>query len=69
MLLSLAVRARRGKVETGSEGMIGEIGSAVTELAPAGKVLFTESIGMRSRWARGRRRGDSGDAIERLRLT
>ena len=39
MLLSLAVRARRGKVETGSEGMIGLTGSAITELAPAGKVF------------------------------
>jgi membrane-bound serine protease (ClpP class) len=26
-------------VETGIEGMIGEIGSAVTDLAPAGKVF------------------------------
>jgi len=38
-LLSLAVRARRNKVETGSEGMIGETGSAVTELAPEGKIF------------------------------
>ena len=29
-LLSLVVRARRNKVETGSEGMIGETGAAVT---------------------------------------
>jgi membrane-bound serine protease (ClpP class) len=38
-LLSLAVRARRNKVETGSEGMIGETGSAITELAPEGKIF------------------------------
>ena len=38
-LLSLAVRARRNKVETGSEGMIGETGAAVTELAPEGKIF------------------------------
>lgn len=38
-LLSLAVRARRNKVETGSEGMIGATGAAVTELAPEGKVF------------------------------
>ena len=38
-LLSLAVRARRGKVETGSEGMIGETGEAITELAPEGKIF------------------------------
>ena len=30
-LLSLALRARRNKVETGSEGMIGETGAAVTD--------------------------------------
>jgi membrane-bound serine protease (ClpP class) len=39
LLLTLAVRARRGKVETGVEGMIGSIGAAVTELTPAGKIL------------------------------
>jgi membrane-bound serine protease (ClpP class) len=39
MLLSLVMRARRGKVETGREGMVGLIGSAVTELAPEGKVF------------------------------
>ena len=38
-LLSLAIRARRNKVETGAEGMIGETGSALTALAPEGKVL------------------------------
>ncbi|HEX3745192.1 MAG TPA: nodulation protein NfeD [Bryobacteraceae bacterium] len=38
-LLSLAMRARRNKVETGSEGMIGETGSVVTELAPEGKIF------------------------------
>ena len=38
-LLSLAVRARRNKVETGREGMIGETGAAITDLSPAGKVF------------------------------
>jgi membrane-bound serine protease (ClpP class) len=38
-LLSLALRARRNKVETGAEGMIGKTGSALTALAPEGKVL------------------------------
>ena len=38
-LLSLAVRARRNKVVTGTEGMIGETGAAVTPLAPLGKVF------------------------------
>lgn len=39
LLLSLAVRARRNKVGTGGEGMIGETGAAVTELAPEGKIF------------------------------
>jgi len=39
MLVTLAVRARLSKVETGSEGMIGITGSAVTELKPEGKVF------------------------------
>ena len=39
LLLSLAMRARSAKVETGSEGMIGQLGAAITELAPAGKVF------------------------------
>jgi membrane-bound serine protease (ClpP class) len=38
-LLSLVMRARRTKVETGGEGMIGETGAAITELAPEGKVF------------------------------
>jgi membrane-bound serine protease (ClpP class) len=38
-LLSLAVRARRNKVVTGAEGMIGETGSAITPLSPGGMVL------------------------------
>jgi len=39
LLLSLAVRARRNKVETGSEGMIGVTGTAYTALTPEGKVF------------------------------
>jgi membrane-bound serine protease (ClpP class) len=39
-LLSLVVRARRTKVETGGEGMIGETGAAITELAPEGKIFI-----------------------------
>jgi membrane-bound serine protease (ClpP class) len=38
-LVSLAVRARSNKVVTGKQGMIGEIGSAVTELTPGGTVF------------------------------
>jgi membrane-bound serine protease (ClpP class) len=38
-LMTLVIRARRNKVVTGSEGMIGEIGVARTPLEPAGKVF------------------------------
>jgi membrane-bound serine protease (ClpP class) len=39
LLLSLAIRARRNKAQTGAEGMVGEIGSAMTALEPAGKIF------------------------------
>ncbi len=39
LLVSLAMRARRAKVETGTEGMVGQTGSAITDLAPSGKVF------------------------------
>ncbi len=38
-LLTIVLRARRGKVETGEEGMVGLTGSAITDLAPEGKVF------------------------------
>jgi len=38
-LMSIAVRARRNKIVTGEQGLIGEIGIARTPLAPAGKVF------------------------------
>jgi membrane-bound serine protease (ClpP class) len=38
LLLTLVVRARANKVVTGSAGMVGEAGVAITALAPAGKV-------------------------------
>ncbi len=38
-LLSLAMRARRNKVVTGPEGMIGEIGAVITPLELEGKVF------------------------------
>jgi len=38
-LMSIAVRARRNKVVTGEQGLIGEIGIAQTPLAPVGKVF------------------------------
>jgi len=38
-LMSIAVRARRNKIVTGEQGLIGEVGIAKSELAPAGKVF------------------------------
>jgi len=38
-LMSIAVRARRNKVVTGQQGLVGEIGIAQTPLAPNGKVF------------------------------
>jgi len=35
----LALRAQRGVVVTGSEGMVGKVGTALTDLNPAGKVF------------------------------
>jgi membrane-bound serine protease (ClpP class) len=69
-LLSLAVRARRNKVETGSEGMIGETGAAVTELAPEGKILvhgeYWDAVSPRPVAIGGRVRVT---AIDKLKLT
>jgi membrane-bound serine protease (ClpP class) len=39
VLLSLVLRARRNKVVTGAEGMLGEIGTVLTPLDPGGKVF------------------------------
>jgi membrane-bound serine protease (ClpP class) len=38
-LMRVALRARRNKIVTGAEGLVGEIGIAQTTLAPAGKVV------------------------------
>jgi membrane-bound serine protease (ClpP class) len=38
-LMSIAWRARRNKITTGSQGIIGELGVACTDLAPNGKVF------------------------------
>jgi membrane-bound serine protease (ClpP class) len=38
-LMSIAVRARRNKIVTGTQGLIGEIGIAQSSLTPAGKVF------------------------------
>jgi len=38
-LVTLAVKARANKAVTGSEGMIGQIGVAVGDLAPEGHIM------------------------------
>lgn len=43
-LMSLALKARRNKVTTGVEGLIGEVGMAQTALAPKGKVFVHGEI-------------------------
>jgi len=70
LLLSLAVRARRAKVVTGSEAMVGEVGAAITEMAPAGKVFvhgeYWDATSLRPAAAGARVRVT---AIDKLRLT
>ncbi|HEY2013733.1 MAG TPA: nodulation protein NfeD [Bryobacteraceae bacterium] len=69
-LLSLAVRARRNKVETGSDGMIGEVGAAITELSPDGKVFvhgeYWDAVSLRPAAAGARVRVTG---IDKLKLT
>lgn len=43
-LMTLALRARRNKVVTGEQGLIGEVGVALSPLTPRGKVLLHGSI-------------------------
>jgi membrane-bound serine protease (ClpP class) len=38
-LMSIALRARRNKIVTGEQGLVGEIGIAQTALSPAGKIF------------------------------
>lgn len=38
-LMSIALRARRNKIVTGEQGLVGEVGVAETALAPSGKVF------------------------------
>jgi membrane-bound serine protease (ClpP class) len=43
-LMTIALRARRNKVVTGIEGLVGEVGIAQTALMPAGKVFVHGEI-------------------------
>jgi membrane-bound serine protease (ClpP class) len=70
LLLSLVVRARHNKVVTGSEAMVGIVGSTVTELAPEGKVFvrgeYWDAVAARPVASGARVRVT---AIEKLKLT
>jgi membrane-bound serine protease (ClpP class) len=39
LVMRFALRAQRSRVATGREGLVGEIGSALGDLAPRGKVF------------------------------
>src|SRR5262249_1920541 len=43
-LMSLAIRARKNKVVTGEQGLIGETAVVTSELNPAGKVLLRGAL-------------------------
>jgi membrane-bound serine protease (ClpP class) len=43
-LMSIAIRARRSKVVTGEQGLIGEVGVVTSRLAPAGTVLLRGAL-------------------------
>lgn len=43
-LMSLVIRAHKGRVVTGEQGMVGEVGTAKTDLAPAGRVFVHGEI-------------------------
>jgi membrane-bound serine protease (ClpP class) len=43
-LMTIALKARRNKVVTGAQGMVGEVGTAQSALAPSGKILVHGEI-------------------------
>jgi membrane-bound serine protease (ClpP class) len=43
-LMNIAMRARRNKVVTGEQGLIGEVGVVTSRLSPAGKVLLRGAL-------------------------
>jgi len=43
-LMTIALKARRNKVVTGAQGLIGEVGTAQSALAPTGKILVHGEI-------------------------
>jgi len=64
-LMSLAIRARRNKVTTGSQGLIGETGIAQTDLSPEGTVFVHGEL-----WrARSRQPVANGEQVRVTRIT
>jgi membrane-bound serine protease (ClpP class) len=43
-LMNIAIRARRNKVVTGEQGLVGEVGVVTLRLSPAGKVLLRGAL-------------------------
>jgi membrane-bound serine protease (ClpP class) len=43
-LMAIALKARRNKVVTGEQGMIGMVGTATTALTPSGKVFVNGEL-------------------------
>jgi membrane-bound serine protease (ClpP class) len=68
LIARFVVRAQKGRVTTGTEGMVGEIGVAKTDLAPEGKIFVhgeywnARAVGMISRGERVRVRA-VGDMV------
>ncbi|MGI8988082.1 MAG: NfeD family protein [Bryobacteraceae bacterium] len=73
VLVSLVVQARANKVVTGSEGMIGQIGIAVEDLSPEGRVMvrgeYWNAVSAAPVRAGARARVIGMDGTDRLRLT
>jgi membrane-bound serine protease (ClpP class) len=64
-LMTIALRALRNKVTTGSQGLVGELGVARTELAPNGKVFVHGEL-----WnARAAKPIHNGDAVRVVAIT
>ena len=43
-LVTLVIRARRGRVQSGVEAFVGQLAEAITELSPKGQVLFQGDV-------------------------
>ena len=59
LLMTIALRARRNKIVTGEQGLVGETGVVQTALSPQGKVFvhgeLWDAVGSASLWSRKKR--------------